>query len=247
MERLCKNGFTAFWTMALIIVHLYMPSLLAQEVMVTPTWLDFYGIVLDVESQNVVVGTLVQAYDADGVLCGEFVVQTAGEYGFMPVYGDDPLTPEVDEGASEGDSLFFVIDGRLASLMESNSPIWTTNTEKLNVDLMSPSQTGHQEGENESLPSTFALHQNYPNPFNAGTIIRYEVPESAGSHRVKIEIHNAIGENIKTLVDEYQQAGVHSVQWDGRNDMDLQVSSGIYLYRFIAGSFVQSRKMLYLR
>ena len=247
MERPSKNGLTAFWIIALFIVYLYIPSLFAQEVIVTPAWLDFYGAALDVQSQNVVAGTLVQAYDPDGVLCGEFVVETSGEYGFMPVYGDDPLTTGIDEGASEGDPIHFEINSEPASIVGAEAPIWTTNTEKMNVDIMAPGQSGHNQGENGSLPRAFALHQNYPNPFNAGTIIRYEVPASARMFDVKIEIHNTIGEKVKTLVDEQRQAGFHSIRWDGRNEDGVYVSSGMYLYRLKAGAYVQTRKMLFLR
>ncbi len=53
---------------------------------------------------------MITAYDPDGVLCGRFVVHTPGQYGYLHVYGDDPTTPE-DEGATDGDTLRFRING----------------------------------------------------------------------------------------------------------------------------------------
>jgi len=90
-----------------------------------------------------------------------------------------------------------------------------------------------------SVCSSYGLSQNYPNPFNPTTEIRYALPENA---QVKLVVYNVAGQEIKTLVNEGQEAGYHQCVWGGKN-----VAGGIYFYRLQAGDFVQTRKMVLLR
>ncbi len=92
--------------------------------------------------------------------------------------------------------------------------------------------------------SSFNLSQNYPNPFNPSTVIRYQL---AGNSKVSLKIYNLLGQEVRTLINTFQNAGEHSVIWDGRNHLGHAASSGIYIYRLKAGSFMQSRKMLLVR
>lgn len=95
-----------------------------------------------------------------------------------------------------------------------------------------------------NLPRQFALHQNYPNPFNPNTKIRYDLPKPA---KVELAIFNLLGQKVRTLVDEEQIAGFHSIRWDSRNDQGAPVASGVYLYRIRTSEFAQTKKMLLLR
>jgi hypothetical protein len=95
-----------------------------------------------------------------------------------------------------------------------------------------------------ALPNRFALSQNYPNPFNPATRIEYNVPTRS---RVSIEIFNILGQKIITLVDEAKPAGIHRVNWNGVDDNDRPVATGVYLYRLRAGDFVQTKKMMLLK
>jgi len=95
-----------------------------------------------------------------------------------------------------------------------------------------------------NVPQTFALAQNYPNPFNPTTVINYAIPQNAV---VTLAIYNMLGQKIKTLVSEQKNAGTYTVQWNGENDFGQKVSSGAYLYRINAGSFVKSMKMILLK
>jgi FlgD Ig-like domain len=97
---------------------------------------------------------------------------------------------------------------------------------------------------NEDLPKSFTVFQNFPNPFNPSTTIRYQLPKRL---RVELKIYNSLGQEVRSLVKEVQQAGEKSVVWDGRNEFGKAVASGIYLYRIKAADFVQSRKMILLR
>jgi serine protease len=95
-----------------------------------------------------------------------------------------------------------------------------------------------------SLPDAFELSQNYPNPFNPSTVITYSLTASAD---VKLVVINVLGQQIRTLVNEYQSAGGHSVVWDGRDQGDNQVASGIYFYRMSSAGMVDTKKMLLMK
>ena len=95
-----------------------------------------------------------------------------------------------------------------------------------------------------ALPEQFAVAQNYPNPFNPTTTIHYSLPERS---EVTLTLYNTLGQTVRTLVKSPREAGSHRVMWDGRDDLGRPVASGIYLYRFTAGDFVQVRKMILLK
>jgi hypothetical protein len=100
---------------------------------------------------------------------------------------------------------------------------------------------GTQEGK---TAATSRLEQNYPNPFNPITQIRYTLPYEG---LVSVKVFDMIGREVVTIVDGQQSAGYHAVEWDGRNSHGQQLSSGVYLYRLRAGSFVETRKLMIVR
>ncbi|MDP6966313.1 MAG: T9SS type A sorting domain-containing protein, partial [Candidatus Marinimicrobia bacterium] len=94
------------------------------------------------------------------------------------------------------------------------------------------------------IPETFSLHANYPNPFNPSTAITYDLPKRS---LVTLGIYDILGKQIKTLVNQSQDAGNKIAVWDGTDDLGRQVSAGVYLYQIQAGEFTQTRKMLLLK
>jgi len=94
------------------------------------------------------------------------------------------------------------------------------------------------------LPDKHSLHQNYPNPLNPETIIPYGLAENIF---VNITIYDLLGRQVKILVNQVQNAGFNSIQWNATNDYGEPVSAGIYLYQIQAGTFYQTRKMALLR
>ena len=94
------------------------------------------------------------------------------------------------------------------------------------------------------LPDKHSLHQNYPNPLNPETIIPYGLAENIF---VNITIYDLLGRQVKTLVNQVQNTGFNSIQWNATNDYGEPVSAGIYLYQIQAGTFYQTRKMALLR
>ena len=93
-------------------------------------------------------------------------------------------------------------------------------------------------------PSGYSLLQNYPNPFNPVTKLRYDLPEN--SH-VNITIYDMLGRAVKTMMNQHQNAGHRSIIWDGTNDYDNTVSTGIYLYQIQAGAYTRTKKMVFLK
>jgi hypothetical protein len=94
------------------------------------------------------------------------------------------------------------------------------------------------------IPSWFGLKPNYPNPFNPTTTIKYQLPRTT---HVTLRIYNLMGQEVKTLVDEVKQLGVHKTEWDGLDHQNQAVSTGFYVVRMIAGDFVESKKVLLLK
>jgi hypothetical protein len=95
--------------------------------------------------------------------------------------------------------------------------------------------------ENHPTPSSFQLHQNYPNPFNSTTVITYNLP--APGH-TRLEVYNSLGQRVQTLIDAWQEAGFHTITWDGLDDSGRGNAAGVYIYKLTAGSFGESRKMV---
>ncbi|UCE08599.1 MAG: T9SS type A sorting domain-containing protein, partial [bacterium] len=91
---------------------------------------------------------------------------------------------------------------------------------------------------------SFQLFPNYPNPFNPLTTIRYDLSKSVN---VNVSIYNLLGQRIKVLENGFQQAGSYAVQWYGKNNQELSLSSGIYICRIQAGEFGQSIKLMLLK
>ncbi len=88
-------------------------------------------------------------------------------------------------------------------------------------------------------PVEFELSQNYPNPFNPSTTIKFSIPEGS---QVSLKIYNSLGQEIKILVNQFMEAGVHNVNFNA-----IGLNSGMYFYRLDAGEFTQVRKMTLIK
>ncbi len=110
------------------------------------------------------------------------------------------------------------------------------------TDLLPAVKVVDAPGANEA-PASFAL-DNYPNPFNPATEIRYQLPEAAD---VQIVVYNVLGQKVQTLVSGKQQAGTYLLRWEGKNDQNQQVPSGMYFLRMKAGKFTANRKLLLMK
>ena len=97
--------------------------------------------------------------------------------------------------------------------------------------------------ESREGPAASGLEPNAPNPFNSTTRIPYRL---ASPGPVRLEIYNILGQRVRTLVNEFQGAGFHRVQWDARDHRGATVGTGVYLMRLLYPGGVQARRMLYL-
>ncbi|MDP6033916.1 MAG: T9SS type A sorting domain-containing protein, partial [Candidatus Marinimicrobia bacterium] len=123
-------------------------------------------------------------------------------------------------------------DGEIDVYAENGPFTLTIDGSKLNI------------ADSDIIPETFALHGNYPNPFNPTTTISYDLPKWS---QVTLGIYDLLGKQIKTLVNQSQDAGNKIAMWDGTDEFGRQVSAGVYLYQIKAGEFTQTRKMLLLK
>lgn len=103
----------------------------------------------------------------------------------------------------------------------------------------------------DDVPAAFALLQNYPNPFNPTTTIEYSLPSQGPNFaegrvgegsRVVLKLYDVLGREVTTLVNETKQPGTYTVQWDAGG-----MASGVYFYRLMAGSFIDTKKLVLLR
>ncbi|MDZ7262610.1 MAG: T9SS type A sorting domain-containing protein, partial [candidate division KSB1 bacterium] len=90
----------------------------------------------------------------------------------------------------------------------------------------------------------FYLDHNYPNPFNSSTVISFQLPTKA---LVKIRVYDILGQEIRELINEKMDSGIKKVVWDGKNNQDELVPSGLYFCRMEAGNYANTRKMLFIR
>jgi hypothetical protein len=90
-------------------------------------------------------------------------------------------------------------------------------------------------------PTGYNLYQNYPNPFNPSTTISYGVPKAGLVH---IAIYDVSGRLVQLLANGVQEAGFHSITWNGQNEAGNLVASGIYICRLTAGEAVLLRKLI---
>jgi cyclomaltodextrinase / maltogenic alpha-amylase / neopullulanase len=125
------------------------------------------------------------------------------------------------------------------SLPAYGSAIYTISTEEQSVVLPPIPPIVSVEEELASQPDDYKLFQNYPNPFNPTTTIRYSI---TSPDLVRIKIYDILGREVKTLVNEFKQAGSYEVQFDASG-----LASGIYLYRIESGPFIQTKKMILLK
>ena len=134
---------------------------------------------------------------------------------------------------------------------QGGASVWTTGDE-YTIKYVNPIQAGKDvyrfqvpsEIEVIGAPESFELSQNYPNPFNPETTIRYSLPVQSD---VKLLIYNLLGQEVFRFELTGQNAGEHQLTWNGKNGRGNVLSSGLYIYKFTAGDFSRTKKMLLLK
>ena len=115
------------------------------------------------------------------------------------------------------------------------------------IQLLNTTSTIVEPG-NTEITENFSLQTNYPNPFNLSTTIRYSLSTPAD---IRLSIYNLKGELVRMLINQHQSDGTFEISWNGRNDKNVDVASGTYIYRMEIntgeGIIRKSRQMLLLR
>lgn len=128
------------------------------------------------------------------------------------------------------------IDGQFVSMtIPARGAVIVTVSQDPNSDV----------GSNETKTiHDYRLYANYPNPFNPNTMLKYDVPRSG---HVTVRIVDVLGRQVKVLVDETQNYGSYSTEWDGTNEHGETVSSGVYVCELKTASESFSQKMSLVR
>lgn len=112
----------------------------------------------------------------------------------------------------------------------------TDSSGKFDIGIVTAVKPGPQ------LPANFQLQQNYPNPFASKTAISYNLDKPSN---VRVTIYDVLGRVVKDFAIGSEDAGVHGVIWNGKDNLDRKVAPGVYFYRLQAGGHSQVRKMLF--
>ncbi len=118
-----------------------------------------------------------------------------------------------------------------------NTTLISAGDQDIFIAKLSPGVTGIEE--EFALPGSFNLMQNYPNPFNPSTKIEYSIPSESF---VELKVYDVLGNEVATLVNEQQQAGVYRADFTADN-----LPSGMYFARITANEFTQVVKMILLK
>ncbi|HMQ67861.1 MAG TPA: T9SS type A sorting domain-containing protein [Ignavibacteria bacterium] len=90
-----------------------------------------------------------------------------------------------------------------------------------------------------NISDDYKLYQNFPNPFNPATILSYKINQSGF---VTLKVYNLVGQVVATLVDDYQEVGTYSKQFDASN-----LSAGVYLYKLQVNNFTSVKRMTLIK
>ncbi len=123
---------------------------------------------------------------------------------------------------------------RFRLFADANTNGWGWIIDNLEVQ---PSGTGIND--RETLPVSFNLYQNFPNPFNPSTTIKFDVPQRTD---ISITVFDALGRKVTTINKKQVAPGSHTIVWDASN-----FSSGVYFYRFKAGAYSKTKKLILMK
>ena len=165
------------------------------------------------------------------------ISRTTGEQSYsLPITAEEwvsvdiPLSHYTDLGLGLTDIYQFKIDGGDGI----NTEVWFDNWYFHSGELSSIDVVG-----GVNAPKEYALEQNYPNPFNPTTKIRFSLMKA---HHVTLKVHNMLGQEVITLLNEFKKAGTYEVNFDA-----TKLPTGTYLYSITAGDFKSVKKMLLIK
>lgn len=163
--------------------------------------------------------------------------QEESDFGFSQ---GNPIQVKIWKSQSDQEITFS--NGQLTAFHSNGSPVPNQPVfEGLGSIVLSLDNVTNQAS---SLPSDYMLYQNFPNPFNPSTEICYDLPEAA---QVSITVYDIQGRKVKELFHGEQNAGMHKIVWNGLNENNVRVVSGLYLYSINTANYTQTRKMIFVK
>lgn len=185
-------------------------------------------------------------FDHTGQVLAGFFIQTGGRIQNTPVIWDTDGDGMVEVLVESGDQRMYCWNspgafdpGRIPWPMQQGN---AQHTGQLGDAAARPETVGVPTP--ETPPAV--LLANYPNPFSRATAIRFRVPDG-GPARVRLTVFDLSGRVVRTLLDGERPPGVQETDWDGRDAVGREVSSGIYLYRLQVAGTDRTRKMILIR
>lgn len=162
--------------------------------------------------------------------------------------GSETLNPDTDKRIHLCGGYFSFNDDGSMTIPPGPGDIWNVTSTGSRVpcdgNVYTFTTTPAGIDDNSENPLKHVLYQNTPNPFNSKTAISYYV---TANDRVILKIYDIAGRMIRTLVDNTQNPGYYSVNWNGKDDSGKNLASGVYFYRMTAGGFRSSKKMILVR
>jgi len=164
-----------------------------------------------------------------------------GDTGDGKSYGDQGLKIMDSQNLELGFTAYFIDKNQGKTMGEQlaynveNPVIYTSSA----IDF--PTKVAYDR---EQHPAVFELNQNYPNPFNNSTVFTFQLPET--SHTV-LRVYDLNGRLIKTLVDKELKGGIHTVSWNGMDELNQTAASGIYIYELQTDQHRASMKLLLVK
>jgi hypothetical protein len=192
-------------------------------------------------------GDEVESYESVQVELSNVIVSAVNSYDWT-VQDANGNTCLIDDDWATANADNYLTALAVGDSIESISGIFNFSFGTYKVQVRNMADLGEVLGTDPDFagtPFTYALYSNYPNPFNPETRIRFEI---GGHEDVTLVIYDILGRRVRLLMkDMASNPGMHVVNWDGRNDLGVEVASGVYIYRVLAGDFIAHRKMLLVR
>jgi len=135
----------------------------------------------------------------------------------------------------------------VTSIAYKDSALYLSNKTSLQIISLQtdyPTDAHFSTSVDEIYPITFELHNNYPNPFNPSTVISFNLAENS---YICLEVLNALGQNVKTLLHQNMNAGEYNIVWNGDNESGENIAAGVYFFRLTNGQFSKTRKMVLIK
>ncbi len=127
---------------------------------------------------------------------------------------------------------------RITDLAFGSGDVLFASAENMGVYRTTSAVTSVDENES-GFVNNFSLEQNYPNPFNPSTNIQYAI---SNRQFVQLKVYDVLGNEVATLVNEFKPAGSYEENFNA-----AKLSSGVYFYKLIAGSFIETKKMILIK